>query len=208
MAYPSNEIRFHLEAQKIIAENRAREQQRRDNRVATEQRQRQERFWAESAASLKRRMEPPPRPRQEPPLPVPPRGPAFLAGEVAAYADTGRKSRPSLCIEGKTLDFMGLWIWRAVTFVLCAYAALVFMPALYASELNRSLVAFGVSHGVPASVALVAACVVEFLILCWLARLVAKFVAMAVTVATERVFEMLDFVFGPVLRLVAWMRED
>jgi len=117
------------------------------------------------------------------------------------------KSRPSLCLDYKTLNFMERWIWRAVAFVLCVYAALVFMPPLYASDLNRDLVAFGMSHGVPTLAALIAACIVEFLLLCGLASLVAVVVAMIITGVTEWVFDMLDFVFGPVLRLVAWMRE-
>jgi tetrahydromethanopterin S-methyltransferase subunit C len=103
---------------------------------------------------------------------------------------------------------MGLWIWRSITFVLCAYAALAVMPALYASELNRDFVAFGVSHGAPAVAVLIAACIAEFLLLYWLARLVAEIVAMVITRVVEWVFDMLDFVCGPVLRLVAWIRED
>ena len=208
MAIPRNEIQFYREAQKIIADRRAREQQQANDLAARRQRQRNEQFWAEHRESLKRRMEVTPRPRQEPPIPVPSRGFAVAAGDVAVSAGPARKSRPSLCLEEKAFNFIGLWIWRAVAFVLCAYAALVVMPALYASEMNRGFVAFGVSHGVPALVALIAVCVAEFLLLCWLARRVGEIVAMVITRVVEWVFDMLDFVFGPVLRLVAWMRED
>ena len=207
MAIPPNEIQFYREAQKIIADSRARELQRANDWDASRQRQRDQQHWAEHAASLKRRMEVTPRPRQEPLIPVPTRGFAVPAGDFGVSAGPARKSRPRLCLDYKTLNFMGLWIWRAVAFVLCAYAALVFMPALYASEMNRGFVALGVSHGVPALAALVAACVAEFLVLCWLARLVGEIVAMVITRVVEWVFDVLDFVFGPVLRLVAWMRE-
>jgi len=206
MAIPPNEIQFYREAQKIIADSRARELQRANDWDASRQRQRDQQHWAEHAASLKRRMEVTPRPRQEPLIPVPTRGFAVPAGNVAVSAGSARKSRPSLCLEYKTLDFMGLWIWRAITFVLCAYAALEVMPPLYASEMNRGFVAFGVSHGVPVLVALIATCVAEFILLCWLARLVGEIVAMVITRVVEWVFDVLDFVFGPVLRLVAWMR--
>jgi len=206
MALHPNELHVYWE-RKILADTRAREQQRANDWAASQQRQRNERFWAEHAASLKRRIEVPPRPRQEPLIPVPTRGFAVPVGDVAVSAGPARKRRPSLCLDYKTLDFMGLWIWRTVAFVLGAYAAIVFMPALYASEMNRGFVAFGVSHGVPAVVALIAACVAEFLVLCWLARLVGEIVAMVITGVVEWVFDMLDFVFGPVLRLVAWMRE-
>jgi hypothetical protein len=210
MAIHRNEISFYREEQKILADNRARAQQRADDLAARRQRQRNEQFWAEHAASLKRRMEPPPRPRNELPVlvPVPMGGFAAPAGDVAVSAGPARKSRPSLCLNYKTLDFMERWIWRAVAFVLCAYAALAIMPALYASELNRGLVAFGVSHGVPAVAVLIAACILEFLLLCWLAKLVAEIVAMVITRVVEWVFDMLDFVCGPVLRLAAWMRQD
>ena len=181
MAIPPNEIQFYREAQKIIADNRAREQQKANDWAAWRQRQRNEQFWAEHGASLKRRMEPPPRPRQEPRVLVPTRGFAVPAGNVAVSAGPARKSRPSLCLEEKTFDFIGLWIWRAVAFVLCAYAALVVMPSLYASAMNRGLVALGVSHGVPAGVALIAVCAAEFLLLCWLARRVGEIVAMVIT---------------------------
>ena len=207
---PWNEIQFYRETQKIIADSRAREQQQANDFAAWRQRQRNEQFWAEWGESLKRRMEPPPRPRTQPPVlvPVPTRGFAVPAGDVAVSAGPARKRGPGLCLEEKTLDFMGLWIWRAIAFVLCAYAAVVVMPALYASEMNRGFVALGVSHGVPAVVALIAVCVAEFLFLCWLARRVGEIVSMVITRVVEWVFDMLDFVFGPVLRLVAWMRED
>jgi len=208
MAIHPFELQSYREQLRYTAELRAREQQKAKEWDASRQRQRDQQHWAEHAASLKRRMEVTPRPRQEPLIPVPTRGFAVPAGDVAVSAGPARKSRPSLCLDYKTLDFMGLWIWRAITFVLCAYAALVVMPALYASEMNRGFVAFGVSHGVPALVALIVVCVAEFLVLCWLARLVGEIVAMVITRVVEWVFDMLDFVFGPVLRLVAWMRED
>ena len=206
MAIHPNEMHFYREQQKILADNRAREQQRDNESAARRQRHRNEQFWAEHAESLKRRMEVTPRPRQEPLIPVPTRGFAVPAGDVAVSAGPARKSRPSLCLNYKTLELMERWIGWAISFVLCAYAALVFMPALYASEMNRGFVALGVSHGVPALAALVAACVAEFLVLCWLARLVGEIVAMVITRVVEWVFDVLDFVFGPVLRLVAWMR--
>ena len=155
-------------------------------------------------------MELPPRPRTQPPVlvPVPTRGFAVPAGDVAVSAGPARKARPSLCLNYKTLELMERWIGWAITFVLCAYAGLAAMPTVYASEMNRGLVELGVSHGVPAGVALIAVCVAEFLLLCWLARRVGEIVAMVITRVVEWVFDMLDFVFGPVLRLVAWMRED
>ena len=206
MAIHPFELQSYREQLKFTAELRAREQQKANDFAAWRQRQRDQQHWAEHAASLKRRMEVTPRPRQEPLIPVPTRGFAFPAGDVAVSAGPARKSRPSLCLDYKTLDFMERWIWRAVAFVLCVYAALVFMPPLYASDLNRDLVAFGMSHGVPALAALIAACIAEFILLCWLASLAAEIVAIVITGVVDRVFDMLDFVFGPVLRLVAWMR--
>src|SRR5208282_2145007 len=167
MAIHPFEMQFYREQQKILADTRAREQQKAKEWEASRQRQRDHQYWTEHAASLKRRMEVIPRPRQEPPVLVRghARGFAVPAGNFAVSAGPARKSRPSLCLDYKTLNFMERWIWRAVAFVLCVYAALVFMPPLYASDLNRDLVAFGVSHGVPALAALIAACIAEFLLL-------------------------------------------
>ena len=71
-----------------------------------------EQFWAEHEASLKRRMEVPPRPRTQPPVlvPVPTRGFAVPAGDVAVSAGPARKRRPSLCLDYKTLELIERWI--------------------------------------------------------------------------------------------------
>ena len=198
---------FRQAEAQYIADLRQREAQKIRDFENLRQNQREQKFWDERADYVKRVTTLPKVPKQEPRVPgLGHAGMVFVPDE--SQPEAKRKSRPSLCLNHGALAFMERWIGWSVTFVLWAYVVLVAVPAICTPEQNRGFVEFGVSHGVPANVALVVVYVVEFLFLCWMARLAAEAVAMAVTGVTDWVFDMLDFMFGPVLRLVAWMRED
>ena len=197
---------FRQAEAQYIADLRQREAQKISDFENFRQNQREQKFWDERADYVKRVTTPPKALRPEPHVHVSRQATVFTPDD--SQPEAKRKSRPSLCLSHGALEFMERWIGWSVTFVLWAYVVLVAVPAICTPEQNRGFVEFGVSHGVPANVALVVVYVVEFLFLCWIARLAAEAVAMAVTGVTDWVFDMLDFVFGPVLRLVAWMRED
>jgi hypothetical protein len=196
MAIHPNEMQFYREQQRIIADNRAREQQRANAWAASQQRQRNERAWAESAASLKRRMELPPRPRQEPPLLVPRHAAAF-------YPPVEKVSRPTLGPSSHVRDLLERTIGFVLTLVMWAFAAGVAMPWLYASAFNRALVAFAVSFGLAVNLAVLIVCGIELLLLCRVGRSVANWVAMCITAVAVLPFVLLDAIFGPFLRLLA-----
>ncbi len=194
MAIHPNEMHFYREQQKILADTRAREQQRANDWAASRQRQRDQQHWAEHAASLKRSMEPPPRPRQKPPVLVP--------GHAAFYPTEEKVKRPALRPSSPARDLVERTIGFALTFVLWAFAALVALPWLYASALNRALVALAVSFGLAMNLAVVIVCGVELLLLCRVGRSIANWAALWITVVLVLPFVLLDVLFGPLLRLL------
>ena len=194
MAIHPNEMHFYREQQKILADSRAREQQKAKDWAAWRQRQRDEQFWAESAASLKRRMEPPPRPRKDPPVLVP--------GHAAFYPTEEKVKRPTLRPSSHVRDLLERTIGFALTFVLWAFAALVAVPWLYASSFNRGLVALAVSFGLAVNLAALIVCGVELLLLCRVGRGLANWAALWITALLVLPFVVLDAIFGPLLRLL------
>jgi hypothetical protein len=194
MAIHPHEMQSYREQLRFTAELRAREQQRANDWAASRQRQRNEQHWAEHAASLKRRMEPPPRPRKEPPVLVP--------GHAAFYPAEEKVKRPTLRPSSHVRDLVERTIAFALTFVLWAFAALVAVPWLYASALNRTLVAFAVSFGLAVNVAVLIVCGVELLLLCRVGRGLANWAALWITAVLVLPFVMLDAIFGPLLRLL------
>ncbi len=176
------------------AELRRREQQKADDFAAWRQRQSNERFWAEHGASLKRRIEVPPRPRKEPPVLVP--------GHAAFYPAEKSAKRPALRPSSHVRDRVERTIGFALTFVIWAFAALVAVPWLYASAFNRALVAFAVSFGLAVNLAALIVCGVELLLLCRVGRGLANWAALWITAVLVLPFVVLDAIFGPLLRLV------
>src|ERR1700722_15786336 len=71
MAIHPNEINFYREQQRIIADNRAREQQKIHDFETFRQRQREQNLWAERAAYVKRVTTPPKISKPEPCILVP-----------------------------------------------------------------------------------------------------------------------------------------
>jgi hypothetical protein len=195
MAIHPNELHFYREQQKIIADSRARAQQRANDWAASRQRQRDQQAWAEHAASLKRRMELPPRPRQKPPVLVPSRAVPFYPPEESVKRPTLRPSSHARYLVERTLAFV-------LTLVMWAFAALVAVPWLYASAFNRALVAVAVSFGLAVNLAVLIVCGVELLLLCRAGRSIAERTAMCITAGLVLPFVVLDAIFGPLLRLV------
>ena len=139
-------------------------------------------------------MEPPPRPRKEPPPLVP--------GHAAFYPAEEKVKRPALRPSTHVRDRVERTIGFALTFVIWAFAALVAVPWLYASAFNRALVALAVSFGLAVNVAALIVCGVELLLLCRVGRGLANWAALWVTAVLVLPFVVLDAVFGPLLRLL------
>jgi len=194
MAIHPFEIQFYREQQKILADTRAREQQKAKEWEASRQRQRDHQYWAEHAASLKRRMEVPPRPRKEPPVLVP--------GHAAFYPTEEKVKRPTLRPSSHVRDRVERTLAFALTFVLWAFAALVAVPWLYASAFNRGLVALAVSFGLAVNLAALIVCGVELLLLCRVGVRIADRTAVCITALLVLPFVVLDAIFGPLLRLL------
>jgi len=194
MAIHPFEMQSYREQLRFTAELRAREQQKANDFAAWRQRQRDQQHWAEHAASLKRRMEPLPRPRKEPPILVP--------GHAAFYPPEEKVKRPTLRPSSRVRDRVEWTLAFALTFVLWAFAALVAVPWLYASAFNRGLVALAVSFGLAVNLAALIVCGVELLLLCRVGRGIANWAALWITAVLALPFVLLDAIFGPLLRLL------
>jgi len=194
MAIHPFEMQSYREQLRFTAELRAREQQKANEWAAWRQRQRDEQHWAEHAASLKRRIEVPPRPRKEPPGLVP--------GHAAFYPAEKKVKRPTLRPSSHARHLLERTIGFALTFFLWAFAALVAVPWLYASAFNRGLVALAVSFGLAVNLAALIVCGVELLLLCRVGRGLANWAALWLTALLVLPFVVLDAIFGPLLRLL------
>jgi hypothetical protein len=99
MAIHPNEINFYREQQRIIADNRARAQQKIHDFETFRQRQREQKFWDERTAYVKRVTTAPKVSKPEPPILVPGRAPVFVPDE--SQQDAGGKE-PARCFSSRT----------------------------------------------------------------------------------------------------------
>jgi hypothetical protein len=170
MAIHSNEINFYREQQRILADNRAREQQRTRDWEASQQRQREEKFWAERAAYTKRVTIPPKISKPQPPILVPGHAPVFVPDE--SQEDSSRK-QPARCFSASVEDFLARILGYPITGAMWAYIATVVMPLLYASAFNRTLISLGGGFGLSVNLVVWVTCGIEFLLLCRVGKWIA-----------------------------------
>ena len=166
---------FRQAEDRIIAENRAREQQKIHDFETFRQRQREQKFWDERTAYGSES-----RPRRRhrrrnrafsfqvaPPL-------IFVPDE--SQEDASREE-PARCFSASVEDFLARILGYALTGTMWVYAALVVMPWLYASAFDRALVGLGVGFGLSVNLVVWVTCGIEFLVLCRVGKWIAKRIA-------------------------------
>jgi hypothetical protein len=197
MAIHSNEMHFYREQQKIIADNRAREQQRTRDWEASRQRQREQKFWDEHAAYVKRVTTPPKMSKPEPPILVLGRAPVFVPDE--SQQDATSKD-PARCFSASVEDFLARILGYAFTAMMWAYAGMVTMPWLYASAFNRALIGLGVGFGLSVNLAVWIICGIEFLVLCRVGKWIASGTATCMAAVLVLPVAMLEAGFDALFR--------
>jgi hypothetical protein len=197
MAIHSNEISFYREQQKIIADNRAREQQRTRDFETSRQRQREQKFWAEHAAYVKRVTTPPKMSKPEPPILVRGRVPVFVPDE--SEQDAGGKGT-ARCFSASVEDFLARMLGFAFTGTMWVFAAIVVMPWLYASAFNRALIGLGAGFGLSVNLAVWIICGIEFLVLCRVGKWIASGTATCMAAVLVLPVAMLEAGFDALFR--------
>jgi hypothetical protein len=197
MAIHSNEISFYREQQKIIADNRAREQQRTRDFETSRQRQREQKFWAEHAAYVKRVTTPPKMSKPEPPILVPGRVPVFVPDESEQDAGGEETAR---CFSASVEDFLARILGYAVTGTMWVFAAMVVMPWLYASAFNRALIGLGLGFGLSVNLVVWVTCGIELLVLCRVAKWIAAGTATCMAAVLVLPVAMLEAGFDALFR--------
>jgi hypothetical protein len=162
MAIHPNEINFYREQQRIIADNRARAQQKIHDFETFRQRQREQNLWAERAAYVKRVTTPPKASKPEPPILVPGRAPVFVPDESQQDAD-GKE--PARSFSASVEDFLARMLGLAFVGTMWVFAAMVVTRCLYASTFNRTLIGVGAGFGLSINLAVLIICGIEFLVL-------------------------------------------
>ena len=179
MAIHPNEMHFYREQQKIIADNRAREQQKIHDFETLRQRQREQKFWAEREAYAERVTTPPKISKPEPRVLVPGHAATVFVPDESQQDASGKE--PARCFSASVEDFLARILGFAFTGTMWAYAAIVVMPWLYASAFNRALIGLGVGFGLSVNLVVWVICGIEFLVLCrvgkWIARITASCMA-------------------------------
>jgi hypothetical protein len=104
MAIHPNEIQFYRAQQKIIADNRARAQQKTRDWEASRQRQREENLCAERAAYLKRVTTPPKASKPEPRLLVPGHAATVFVPDESQQDASSKE--PARCFSASVEDFL------------------------------------------------------------------------------------------------------
>jgi hypothetical protein len=132
-----------------IADNRAREEQKRRDFETSRQRQREQNLWAEHAAYVKRVTTPPKASKPEPRILVPSRAATIFVPDESQQ-DANSKE-PARCFSASAEDFLARMLRFAFTGTMWAFAAVVVMPWLYASAFNRALIGLGVGFGLSAN---------------------------------------------------------
>jgi hypothetical protein len=171
MAIHPNELHFYREQQKIIADSRARAQQRANDWEASRQRQRAQNLWAERAAYVKRVTTPLKMSTPEPPILVPSHAATVFVPDESQQDASSKE--PARCFSASVEDFLARTVGYALTGAMWVYAAIVVMPWLYASAFNRALVALGVGFGLPVNLTVWIICGIELLVLCRVGKWIA-----------------------------------
>jgi hypothetical protein len=171
MAIHSNEMQFYREQQRIIADNRARAQQKIHDFETFRQRQREQKFWAEHAAHVKRVTTLPKAPKPEPPVFVPGHAATVFVPDES-QRDASSKE-PRRCFTASVEDFLARILGYAITGAMWAYAAIIVMPWLYASAFNRALISLGVGFGLSVNLVVWVTCGIEFVVLCRVGKWIA-----------------------------------
>jgi hypothetical protein len=104
MAIHPNEISFYREQEKILADRRASQQQRMRYQEASWQRQRQEKFWAEHAAYVKRVTTPPKPSKPEPQILVPGRAATVFVPDESQ--EDASSKEPARCFTASVEEFL------------------------------------------------------------------------------------------------------
>ena len=156
---------------KIIADNRARAQQKTRDWEASRQRQREENLCAERAAYLKRVTTPPKVLKPEPRILVPGHAATVFVPDESQQDASSKE--PARCFSASVEDFLARMLGFAITGTMWAYAAIVTMPWLYASAFNRALIGLGVGFGLSVNLVVWVTCGIEFLVLCRVAKWIA-----------------------------------
>jgi hypothetical protein len=171
MAIHPNEIHFYREQQAIIADRRAREQQKTRDWEASQQRQREQKFWAERAAYVKRVTTPLKTLKPEPLVPVPGHAATVFVPDESEQDASSKE--PARCFSASVEDFLARIVGYALTGAMWAYAAIVVMPWLYASAFNRALISLGVGFGLSVNLVVWVTCGIELLVLCRVGKWIA-----------------------------------
>lgn len=169
---------FRQAEDRFIAENRARAQQKIHDFETFRQQQRQEKFWAERAAYVKRATTPPKISKPEPRVPVPSQAAIFVPDESE---ESARSKEPARCFTARAEDFLARILRYPAMGYIWGYVGIVIMPLLYASACNSALISLGVGLGLSVNLMVWVTCGIEFLVLClvgkWIARMTAACVA-------------------------------
>ena len=164
-----NQARW-AEAQ-YIADLRQREMQKTRDWEASRQRQREQKFWAEHAAYVKRVTTPPKMSKPEPRILVPGRAATVFVPDESQQ-DASRED-PARCFSASVEDFLARILGYAFTAMMWAYAGMVTMPWLYASAFNRALIGLGVGFGLSVNLVVWVTCGIELLVLCRVGKWIA-----------------------------------
>ena len=190
-----NQARW-AEAQ-YVADRRQREMQKTRDWEASRQRQREQTFWAEHAAYVKRVTTPPKMSKPEPPILVPGRVPIFVPDESEQDA---RGKETARCFSASVEYFFARMLGFAFTGSMWAYAAIVVMPWLYASAFNHALIGLGVGFGLSVNLAVWIICGIEFLVLCRVGKRIAAGTATCMAAVLVLPVAMLEAGFNTLLR--------
>jgi hypothetical protein len=190
-----NQARW-AEAQ-YIAERRQREMQQTRDWEASRQRQREQKFWDERAAYVKRVTTPPKISEPEPRILVPGRAPVFVPDE--SQQDAGGKEQ-ARCFSVSVEDFLARMLGFAFTGSMWAYAAIVVMPWLYASAFNHALIGLGVGLGLSVNLVVWVTCGIELLVLCRVGKGIASGTAACMAAVLVLPVAMLEAGFDALFR--------
>ena len=198
MAIHPNEMHFYREQQKIIADNRAREQQKIHDFETFRQRQREEKLWAERAAYVKRVTTPPKTSKPEPPILVPGHAATVFVPDESQQDASSKE--PARCLSASVEDFLALILGYAITGTMWAYAAIVVMPWFYASAFNRALMGLGAGFGLSVNLAVWIICGIELLVLCRVGKWIAAGTAACMAAVLVLPVAMLEAGFDALFR--------
>ena len=162
---------FRQAEDQFIADNRARAQQKTHDWEASRQRQREQKFWAERAAYVKRVTTPPKISKPEPRLLVPGHAATVFVPDESQQDESTKE--PARCFSASVEDFLARILGYAITGTMWAYIAIVVMPLLYASAFNRALIGLGVGFGLSVNLVVWVTCGIEFLVLCRVGKWIA-----------------------------------